>query len=295
MVSLWTHLYTNLHYGNNLYFHLLCTAVCARFDSCCQHGSRMCEDGLWNHIFKVEPKGHICQRDDLSLKLWHKMWEATCIFLRIVRSFICVFSLQVGLSLQLQNGKQAQWLNKMCKINIEPSKRNKETSDLFCMNPKLFFFYHSRLQLILRVCKSTVSSSRTASLLTKISAHAGLVLAVGLRLNDTQTRLRGTKQSWTLRHKTTLQGCRLIFFPTAGETSCAHLLTPHQNIQHILLLSRRSFLNGFFIDSCSVFAWIWSIQAIWLDLFEKTVPEKQLSCPRFRAKQAGKNKHLFIK
>lgn len=44
--------------------------------------------------------------------------------------------------------------------------------------------YHSLLQLILRVCKCTVGSSGTAPLLTKVSAHAGLVLAVGLRLQD---------------------------------------------------------------------------------------------------------------
>lgn len=45
-----------------------------------------------------------------------------------------------------------------------------------------FVSAHSLLQLILCVCECTVGSSGTASLLTKVSAHAGLILAVGLRL-----------------------------------------------------------------------------------------------------------------
>lgn len=47
---------------------------------------------------------------------------------------------------------------------------------------------HSLLQLVLRVCKGTVGSSGTAALLTKVSAHAGLVLAVGLRLQNQRTQ-----------------------------------------------------------------------------------------------------------
>lgn len=40
----------------------------------------------------------------------------------------------------------------------------------------------SLLQLVLRVCKRTVAPPRTAPLLTEVPTHAGLVLAVGLRL-----------------------------------------------------------------------------------------------------------------
>lgn len=51
-------------------------------------------------------------------------------------------------------------------------------------------YLHARslLQLILRVCKRAVGSSGTASLLTKVSAHAGLVLAVCLRLQNEQKK-----------------------------------------------------------------------------------------------------------
>lgn len=41
---------------------------------------------------------------------------------------------------------------------------------------------YSLLQLVLGVSKRTVGSSGAAPLLTEVSAHAGLVLAVGLRL-----------------------------------------------------------------------------------------------------------------
>lgn len=47
---------------------------------------------------------------------------------------------------------------------------------------------HSLLQLVLRVRKGTVGSPGTAALLTKVSAHAGLVLAVGLRLQNARTQ-----------------------------------------------------------------------------------------------------------
>lgn len=48
---------------------------------------------------------------------------------------------------------------------------------------------HSLLQLILCVRKCAAGSSGTASLLTKISAHAGLILAVCLRLQNAQIQL----------------------------------------------------------------------------------------------------------
>lgn len=51
---------------------------------------------------------------------------------------------------------------------------------------------HSLLELILCVGKCTVGSSGTAPLLTKVSAHAGLVLAVGLRLQNAQIRCEQT-------------------------------------------------------------------------------------------------------
>lgn len=47
---------------------------------------------------------------------------------------------------------------------------------------------HSLLEFILRVCERAVTSSRTTSLMTKISAHAGLILAVHLRLQTPQTK-----------------------------------------------------------------------------------------------------------
>lgn len=43
---------------------------------------------------------------------------------------------------------------------------------------------HPLLQLVLRVCKGAVAASGAAALLPQVSAHAGLVLAVGLRLQQ---------------------------------------------------------------------------------------------------------------
>lgn len=44
---------------------------------------------------------------------------------------------------------------------------------------------HPLLQLVLCVCKGAVAASGAAALLPEVSAHAGLVLAVGLWLQQT--------------------------------------------------------------------------------------------------------------
>lgn len=51
-------------------------------------------------------------------------------------------------------------------------------------------YVHARslLQLVLRVRKRAVGPSGTAALLTEVPAHAGLVLAVGLRLHNAQMK-----------------------------------------------------------------------------------------------------------
>lgn len=43
---------------------------------------------------------------------------------------------------------------------------------------------HPLLQLVLCVCKGAVAASGAAALLPEVSAHAGLVLAVGLWLQQ---------------------------------------------------------------------------------------------------------------
>lgn len=45
--------YKNLNCGENLDFHLFCTAVSAHFDSCCQHGSYICVRMVCGIIFSI--------------------------------------------------------------------------------------------------------------------------------------------------------------------------------------------------------------------------------------------------
>lgn len=48
----------------------------------------------------------------------------------------------------------------------------------------IIIIMHPLLQLVLRVCKGAVAASGAAALLPEVSAHTGLVLAVGLRLQQ---------------------------------------------------------------------------------------------------------------
>lgn len=69
------------------------------------------------------------------------------------------------------------------------------------------------------MCECTVGSSGTAALLTKVPAHAGLILAVGLRLKDTQilcasgVKIKQTNHLFSKAHK------HFIDFSSTTESS----------------------------------------------------------------------------